>query len=157
MYNVHQSIFRMNLFDYHEKCCVHNKFENNEKRSLNPPHWDRQMRSKRTYVNTLLPLAGGLIKQTTAAADWSIRLQRMDWSQGAACQWEARGSPRVLTDIDVKIGGDGSCSYQFRVAGWSAAAGPVWLPSWMLLSTLQVTQASLTTTSNQLQQRNWLL
>ena len=41
MYNVHQSIFRMNLFDYHEKCCVHNKFENNEKRSLNQPHWDR--------------------------------------------------------------------------------------------------------------------
>ena len=36
-------------------------------------------------------------------------------------------SPRVLTDIDVKIGGDGSCSYQFRVAGlvgccWASVA-----------------------------------
>ena len=35
------------------------------------------MRCKRTYVNKHLPLAGGLIKQTTAAADWSVRLQRI--------------------------------------------------------------------------------
>ena len=40
------------------------------------------MRCKRTYVNTLLPLAGGLIKQTTAASDWSVRLRRTDRSQG---------------------------------------------------------------------------
>ena len=45
-------------------------------------HWDRQMRCKHMYVNAWLPLAGGLIKQTTAAADWSVRLQRMDRSQG---------------------------------------------------------------------------
>ena len=35
------------------------------------------MRCKRMYVNVRLPLAGGLIKQTTAAADWSVRLQRI--------------------------------------------------------------------------------
>ena len=35
------------------------------------------MRCKRMYVNTCLPLAGGLIKQTTAATDWSIRSQRI--------------------------------------------------------------------------------
>ena len=35
------------------------------------------MRCKRTYVNTRLPLAGWLIKQTTTAADWSIHLQRI--------------------------------------------------------------------------------
>ena len=29
------------------------------------------------YVNARLPFAGGLIKQTTAAADWSVRLQRI--------------------------------------------------------------------------------
>ena len=40
------------------------------------------MRCKRTYVNTRLPLAGGLIKKTTAASDWSVRLQRTDRSQG---------------------------------------------------------------------------
>ena len=40
------------------------------------------MRCKRTYVNTCLPLDGGLIKQTTAASDWSVRLQRTDRSQG---------------------------------------------------------------------------
>ena len=36
---------------------------------------------KRMYVNGRFPLAGGLIKQTTAAADWSVRLQRTDRSQ----------------------------------------------------------------------------
>ena len=39
------------------------------------------MRCKRMYVNTLLPLAGRLIKHTTAAADWSVRLQRICRSQ----------------------------------------------------------------------------
>ena len=35
------------------------------------------MRCKRMYVNACLPLAGGFIKQTTAAADWSVRLQHI--------------------------------------------------------------------------------
>ena len=39
----------------------------------------------------------------------------------------------------------GAAAINLGWLGWSAAAGPVWLPSWMLLSTLQVTQASLTT------------
>ena len=39
------------------------------------------MRCKHMYVNERLPLAGGLIKQTTAAADWSVRLQRICRSQ----------------------------------------------------------------------------
>ena len=34
-------------------------------------------------VNACLLLAGGLIKQTTAAADWSVHLQRTARSQGA--------------------------------------------------------------------------
>ena len=41
------------------------------------------MRCAHMYVNAPLPLAGGLIKQTTAAADWSVRLQRTDRSQRA--------------------------------------------------------------------------
>ena len=32
------------------------------------------------YVNAHLPLAGGLIKQTTAAADWSIFFAVQVWS-----------------------------------------------------------------------------
>ena len=39
----------------------------------------------------------------------------------------------------------GAAAINLGWLGWSAAAEPVWLPSWMLLSTLQVTQASLTT------------
>ena len=39
------------------------------------------MRCKRMYVNARFSLAGGLIKQTTAAADWSVHLQRTDRSQ----------------------------------------------------------------------------
>ena len=35
------------------------------------------MRCKRMYVNASLPLAGRLIKQTTIAADWSVRSQRI--------------------------------------------------------------------------------
>ena len=44
-----------------------------------------------------------------------------------------------------KLEGMGAAAINLGWLGWSAAAGPVWLPSWMLLSTLQVTQASLTT------------
>ena len=51
------------------------------------------MRRKRTYVNTLLPLAGGLIKQTTAAADWFIHLQRICRSQCEAEPLVARWPP----------------------------------------------------------------
>ena len=32
------------------------------------------------YVNALLPLAGGLIKQTTMAADWSVTFAVRVWS-----------------------------------------------------------------------------
>ena len=35
------------------------------------------MRCKHMYVNARLPLTGGLKKQTTTAADWSVRLQRI--------------------------------------------------------------------------------
>jgi len=44
---------------------------------------DRSVRCKHMYVNASFPLTGGLIKQTTAAADWSLRLQRTDRDQCA--------------------------------------------------------------------------
>ena len=80
------------------KCCVHNNFNSNEKRSLKPPVNERQ--------------------------------------EGVQEYW------RTLMS---KLEGMGAAAINLGWLGWSAAAGPVWLPSWMLLSTLQVTQASLTT------------
>ena len=44
-------------------------------------HWEQQMHCERMYVNARLPLAGGLIKQTTMAADWSVCLQPICQSQ----------------------------------------------------------------------------
>ena len=38
------------------------------------------MRCKRTYLNVRFPLAGGLIKQTTVAADWSLFFCCRVWS-----------------------------------------------------------------------------
>ena len=55
------------------------------------------MRCKRTYVNTCLQLAGGLIKQINAASDWSVRLQRTDRSQGAQ---EAK-----MSMVDMRLAG----------------------------------------------------
>ena len=87
------------------------------------------MRCKRTYVNTLLPLAGGLIKQTTAAADWSVHLQRTDRSQGAFSWLKAATTTftfktlfrhyakRVLTprSLNEKLGPQRNCH-----EGWAA-------------------------------------
>ena len=57
------------------------------------PRWDRSVRCKHTFVNARFSLSGGLIKQTTAATDWSVRLQRTDrsqhvpWSLGHSVTW----------------------------------------------------------------------
>ena len=66
------------------------------------------MRCKRMYVNTCLPLAGGLIKQTTAASDWSVRLQRTDRSQCTMTTLQLQDGheewrPRVLDVRELRV------------------------------------------------------
>ena len=54
-------------------------------------------------VNAGFSLAGGLIKQTTAASDWSVRLQCTDRSQGVVAAFNQEkalvGAFFVITNL----------------------------------------------------------